>query len=63
MQHYRVCRLPHSTRLANMCVVRAPFFLAACPRSYEAYLSSFVTEADLKYLQDAATARRVVELG
>lgn len=38
-------------------------FSAACPRSYEAYLSSFVTEADLKYLRDADTARQVVELG
>lgn len=31
--------------------------------SYEDYLSSFVTEADLKYLQDAEAARRIVELG
>ncbi|KAI7836473.1 hypothetical protein COHA_009690 [Chlorella ohadii] len=31
--------------------------------SYDAYLQSFVTEADLRYLPDAATARRVVELG
>lgn len=32
-------------------------------RSYEEYLSSFITQADLTYLPDAATARRVVELG
>ena len=34
-----------------------------CRRSYEAYLQSFVTEADLRYLPNAATALRVVELG
>ena len=46
-------------------VYRVNFTLPSpvCPRSYEAYLSSFITEADLKYLQDADTARRVVELG
>ena len=57
---------PHFTRHANMSAVyRVNFTLPSpvCPRSYEAYLSSFITEADLKYLQDADTARRVVELG
>lgn len=33
------------------------------PRSYDAYLGSFVTDTDLYYLEDAETARRVVELG
>ena len=47
-----------------MSVVQHTLLLAAfLTRSYENYLSSFVTEAELKYLQDADTARRVVELG
>lgn len=33
------------------------------PRSYDTYLGSFVTDTDLYYLEDAETARRVVELG
>lgn len=31
--------------------------------TYDEYLASFVTEADMKYLQDAEMARGVVELG
>lgn len=40
---------------------RSPNLLAFC--SYDDYLASFVTKADLKYLQSEETARRVVELG
>ena len=53
---------PHTSPAMRTCLLFT-LHSPVCPRSYEAYLSSFVTEADLKYLQDADTARRVVELG
>ena len=37
--------------------------LSSPPRSYEAYLHSFVTDADRKYLQSEEMALRIVELG